>query len=84
MYGLHAWSQGQPSVLLLSLLAMLFPLSLSGMSRFLRSDRRTLLVFTYGYGMLLLGWRVWDQLTLLITPNPRWEPYRRRQASGTV
>ena len=84
VYGLHAWSQGQPSVLLLSLLAMLFPLSLSGMSRFLRSDRRTLLVFTYGYGMLLLGWRVWDQLTLLITPNPRWEPYRRRQASGTV
>jgi cellulose synthase/poly-beta-1,6-N-acetylglucosamine synthase-like glycosyltransferase len=84
VYSLHAWIQGQPSVLLLSLLAMLFPLSLSGLSRFLRSDRRTLLLFTYVYGMLLLGWRVWDQLTLLITPNPRWEPYRRRQASGTV
>lgn len=80
VYGLHAWSQGQPSVLLLSLLAMLFPFSWSGLSRFLRSDGPTLLLFTYGYGLLLLGWRVWDQLTLLTTRAPRWEPYRRRQA----
>lgn len=80
VYGLHAWSQGEPAVLLLSVLAMPFPLSLSGLSCYLRGDPRMLLVFTYGYGMLLLGWRLWDQLTLLITPNPRWEPYRRRQA----
>ncbi|MEB3317715.1 MAG: glycosyltransferase [Cyanobacteriota bacterium] len=83
VYGLHAWSQGQPAVLLLTPIAMLFPLSLSGLSRFLRGDRRTLLVFTYGYGMLLLAWRVWDQLTLLITPNPHWEPYQRRQVRST-
>ena len=80
VYCLHAWSQGQPAVLLLSLLAMLFPFSLRGLSRFLRSDITTLVVCTYWYGMVLLGWRVWDQLTLLITPSPRWEPYRRRQA----
>ncbi|MBM5817652.1 MAG: hypothetical protein FJ083_14025 [Cyanobacteria bacterium K_Offshore_surface_m2_239] len=83
VYGVHAWIQGQPAVLLLAILAMLFPFSLSGSSRFVRSDRRTLLLFTFGYGMLLLGWRIWDQLTLLITPHPRWEPYRRRQASGS-
>jgi cellulose synthase/poly-beta-1,6-N-acetylglucosamine synthase-like glycosyltransferase len=82
VYGMHAWIQGQPAVLLLSILAMLFPFSLSGLSRFARSDRRTLLLFTYGYGMLLLGWRLWDQLTLVVTPHPRWEPYRRRRASG--
>ena len=80
VYSLHAWSQGQPAVLLLSLLAMLFPFSLRGLSRFLRSDGSTLVMFTYWYGMILLGWQVWDQLTLLITPSPRWEPYRRRQA----
>ncbi|MEB3156280.1 MAG: glycosyltransferase family 2 protein, partial [Cyanobacteriota bacterium] len=74
VYGVHAWMQGQPAVLLLSVLAMLLPFSLSGLSRFARSDRRTLLVFTYGYGMLLLGWRIWDQLTPRITPHPRWEP----------
>jgi cellulose synthase/poly-beta-1,6-N-acetylglucosamine synthase-like glycosyltransferase len=81
VYCLHAWSQGQPAVLLLSLLAMLFPFSLSGLSRFLSSDIRTLVVSTYGYGLMLLGWRLWDQLTLLNTPAPRWEPYRRRRAS---
>lgn len=78
VYCLHAWSQGQPSLLLLSLLAMLFPFSLSGLSRFLRSDGRTLVLFTYGYGLLLLAWRVWDQVTLLVTPAPSWESYRRR------
>ncbi|MFO0015992.1 MAG: hypothetical protein ACK52U_05470 [Synechococcaceae cyanobacterium] len=78
-YGLHAWSQGQPVVLLLSLPAMLFPFSLTGLSRFLRSDGRTLLLFTYGYGMLLLGWRVWDQLTMATAERLRWEPYRRRR-----
>jgi cellulose synthase/poly-beta-1,6-N-acetylglucosamine synthase-like glycosyltransferase len=83
-YGLHAWSQGQPVVLLLSLPAMLFPFSLTGLSRFLRSDGHTLLLFTYGYGMLLLGWRVWDQLTMASAERLRWEPYRRRrsQAAG--
>ena len=80
VYSLHAWSQGQPLVLLLSMVAMVFPFSPSGLNRFLCHDRRTLLVFTYGYGMLLLGWRLWDQLTLLSTPTPRWEPYRRRRA----
>lgn len=78
LYCLHAWVEGQPSLLLLSLLAMLFPFSFTGLSRFLRSDPGTLLVFTYGYGMLLLGWRIWDQLTLITTPQLRWEPYRRR------
>lgn len=84
VFGLHAWSEGQPSVLLLSSLALGFPFSLTGLSRFLRCEPRTLFVFTCGYGMLLLGWRVWDQLTLPITPDPRWEPYRRRQASTPV
>jgi hypothetical protein len=27
---------------------------------------------------MLLAWRIWDQLTLVSTPQPRWEPYRRR------
>jgi cellulose synthase/poly-beta-1,6-N-acetylglucosamine synthase-like glycosyltransferase len=84
VYCLHAGSQGQPAVLLLSLLAMLVPFSLRGLSRFLRSDITTLVVCTYWYGMVLLGWRVWDQLTLLITPSPRWEPYRRRQAKASA
>ena len=79
-YGLHAWSQGQPVVLLLSLPAMLFPFSLTGLSRFLRSDWRTLLLFTYVYGMLLLGWRVWDQLTMAAADRLRWEPYQRRRS----
>lgn len=78
VYCLHAWAQGQPSLLLLSLLAMLFPFSLTGLSRFLRCDPATLLMFTYGYGLMLLGWRLWDQLTLVTTPQPSWEPYRRR------
>jgi hypothetical protein len=38
-----------------------------------------LLLFTYGYGMLLLGWRVWDQLTMATAERLRWEPYRRRR-----
>lgn len=80
IYGLHAWSQGQPVVLLLSLPAMLFPFSLTGLSRFLRSDWRTLLLFTYGYGMLLLGWRVWDQLTMVAADRLSWEPYQRRRS----
>lgn len=78
LYCLHAWVQGQPLLLLLSLVAMLFPFSLTGLSRFLRSDPGTLMVFTYGYGLMLLGWRIWDQLTLVSTPQPRWEHYRRR------
>lgn len=82
IYGLHAWTEGQPLVLLLSLPAMACPFSLSGLSRFLRSGGRLLLLFTYGYGLMLLGWRVWDQLTLMFTPSPRWEPYRRRQAQA--
>ena len=78
IYYLHAWVQGQPSVLLFSLLAMLFPFSLTGLGRFLRSDPAALVLFTYGYGLMLLAWRIWDQLTLVSTPQPRWEPYRRR------
>ncbi len=84
VYGVHAWLQGQPAVLVLAILAMVVPFSLNGLSRVARSDPRTLLLFTYGYGMLLLGWRIWDQLTLVVTPHPRWEPYRRRQVSGSV
>lgn len=80
VYGLNAWSDGQPEVLLLSLVAMLFPFSLSGLNNVLRTDLGTVAVMTYGYGMLLLIWRVWDQLTLLVTPHPRWEPYRRQRA----
>ncbi|MEB3335477.1 MAG: glycosyltransferase [Cyanobacteriota bacterium] len=83
-YGLNAWSDGQPVVLLLALVAMVFPFTLSGLHNFLRTNLRTVAMMTYGYGMVLLAWRVWDQLTLLITPHPRWEPYRRRggHASG--
>jgi cellulose synthase/poly-beta-1,6-N-acetylglucosamine synthase-like glycosyltransferase len=75
VYGLNAWSDGQPEVLLLSLVAMLFPFTLSGLHNVLRTNLQTVAVMAYGYGMLLLGWRVWDQLTLLVTPHPRWEPY---------
>lgn len=66
-------------MLLLSLAAMLAPFSWGGLSRFLRSDPRRLVSFTYGYGLVLLGWRLWDQLTLPFTSHPRWQPYRRRQ-----
>jgi cellulose synthase/poly-beta-1,6-N-acetylglucosamine synthase-like glycosyltransferase len=80
VYGLHAWYGGQPAVLMLALLAMLFPFSLRGLISFLRSDAATFVEFTYRYGLMLLGWRVWDQLTLLSTTAPRWEFYSRQQA----
>ena len=49
-------------------------------SRVLRSVGRTLLLFSDGYGMLLLGWRVWDQLSMASAGRLRWEPCQRRRS----
>ncbi len=48
-------------------------------SRVLRSDGRTLLLFSDGDGVLLLDRRVWDPLTMVSAGRLRWEPYRQRR-----